>query len=223
MRQYYCYLVFLILTNYALSQSQEQLNYFPLNVGDTWVLSNKQYQLKITVFDTIHICSRVFYKVQESSSINNSSSITRKRLYAYDSSGNVYRKVVIVDSSEASMQSIKLKKYIEKELPIDSSIIGVWYKTNASVKDTWKLFANSQFESREIHPYKIILESRCDTVITPNRTYYNCLRFYIEDLQESDTEYWDWLAEGVGLVKRKYLSTKAKGFILTSFKVSKNK
>jgi len=206
--------LFLIISNFVLGQTQNSLSYFPLHIGDKWTLSNQRYALEINVLDTVHINSKVFYDVKEVSSESNTTPLVNKRLYSLDSHGNVVRRIVIPDSSDISKQSLLFAKYIRKKFSIDTSLTGLWYKINANVNDAWRSMANSQFESREIHLYKITLESRTDTVKTANHVYYHCLRFYINDLQESDTEYWDWLAIGVGLVKRVYFSPKERGFVL---------
>ncbi len=193
-----------------------RLDELPLSLGNEWTLVQENYRLFLKVADTIRIGNVLFYELEEKASNSKPPSVVRKRLYTYNSAGSVLTAERLSDTSYLPMW-IKLNLIARNDISqADSFLISNWYKRGATVGESWSAVSGSPFEPSHIYPYRIILESSTDTVVTAGKTYYNCLRYYIDDLQESDSEYWDWLAEGIGIVKRVYLSPQGKPFILRS-------
>jgi len=189
--------ILIILMSNAGAQDRSKANFFPLRVGDEWNFNNDPHRLRIQVVDTSDIYGYRFYVVQETSFTDVPPPVVRRKYYTIDSLGNVLR---LADTTRFSG-------------------VYIWYKSTDSVDESWKAMANSDFLGGVIDPYKITIESRTDTVITSRGVYCHCLRFHIDNLTESDTDYWDWFAVGVGIVKRAYGNYSAKGWILTSYKL----
>jgi hypothetical protein len=100
-----------------------------------------------------------------------------------------------------------------------SSGISTWYNTNAEIDESWNAFG-PDIGCVELAKYRISLESRSDTVITQDQMYIGCLRFFINKIGASDTDYYVWLARGVGLVKFHNPSGVVSPCLLTNFHIS---
>lgn len=174
---------------------------FPLTPGAKWTLSSGSYLLNLRVDTVLHLGALRYSRLTELSSRNTEEPIQRTVHFAENDSGNILRLCVrnrsqISDTSNSS---------------------SIWYRFNVDVGNSWLAMANAYSDFREVHKFRITLISRSEIVNTLTGTYPNCYRFLIDDLSESDSEYYDWVAPGTGLVKRLFGQDTSKAFVLRSF------
>jgi len=193
------------------SLSQNANPYFPLDKGNKWTYSVDEYSLSAKVYDLVEIDNDLFAALEEKSIRRNEPPISRALYYRFDDRGNIERILPDVES---------LRSNVGSSPNIPRSGRSVWYKLDAKIDESWVAFGNSVFNGKEIHQFEIALLSRSDTVIVKDKVFTGCYKFYIDDLSESDTEYYDWLAKGVGLVKRSYGSDESKALKLSIFEKS---
>lgn len=127
------------------------------------------------------------------------------REYWVDDSGSVYRHVVGCDS----LVRYNINTLKRKRIPNDG--ISLWYNMNAQPGQAWTAWANvesplwlSRIGKLTIDEYRIIMETNEDTVRIGATLLSGCVRFRIEDLYASSSTYYDWIAYGYGLVRRKW-------------------
>lgn len=182
--------------------------YFPLDKRNKWTYSVDEYSLSVKVYDFVEIDNDLFAAIEENSTRSDEPPITRTLYYRFDDRGNVERILKDVEILRSNVGS-------SPNIPQNGR--SVWYKLDAKIDESWFAFGNSVFNRKEIHQFKITLLSRSDTVIVKDERFTGCYKFYIDDLSESDSEYYDWLAKDVGLVKRSYGSNESKALRLSVF------
>ncbi len=192
---------------------QFENRFFPLHNGNTWNYKTDKYSLLISVKEIVSIDKNHFSLVEELSSSGDGNPVIRTKLYRCNLNKNI--ETIVTD-----FKSVRSNIFSTKEV-LDSGI-SLWYKFDAKVNESWQAFGNTLFDKKVISKFKITLASINDTVLANDTTYINCYKFCIDDLYESDTEYYEWYAKDIGLVKRVFQNESNKGFVLTSFKIAKH-
>lgn len=187
-------------------------SYYPLQNGNAWNYKTDEYSLLISVKEIVTIDKNHFNLVEELSSSGDGNPFIREKLLRCNERNNIELMVADFNSIRSNIGS-------SKEVPDKG--ISVWYKFDAKVNESWQAVGNALFDKKVISKFKITLASINDTVFANDTIYTNCYKFYIDDLYESDTEYYEWYANDIGLVKRVFQNESNKGFILTSFKKAK--
>lgn len=181
-----------------IQEAHRSAEVYPLATHNKWSLVSGAYELSVTVDSTIRIDQSAVFVLTEKS--HGTTAVTRRILFFSDKRGNVHR----LTSMGGSLREDT------------TGMASVWYKFDARVGESWYAIASSQFNSTELHRYRITLQSKRDRINAAAGSFRRCYRFYIDDLSESDTEYSDWIAPGTGLVKRSYGRNLDTGFLLDS-------
>jgi hypothetical protein len=186
---------------------RNQNPYFPINIGNEWNYKSGAYYLDIKIKGLVQLDKYYFAIAEENNStMGDDKPISRTIFYRYDKDKNVLRHIYINENH----------KYKKELIPNDG--VFMWYKFNAKINESWRTMGNDIFFPSEISDYKITLLSKSDTIIANNKKYFDCCKFHIVALSSSDSDYYEWFAKDIGLVKRCFLNESNKGFLLQSYK-----
>ncbi|MGD0339409.1 MAG: hypothetical protein ABSB78_11545 [Bacteroidota bacterium] len=211
---FFCFLI-IILFGACAQKKNIKSDYFPLEVGNEWDCRYSEYILRRSVVSTEEHDGKIFYKVEEYVAPEGKDTvlINREILFCYDDSGNVYRRINNFDS-------------LRKEFPYYETRtrdgLCLWYKFNAIPGDCWGGDANDYLLPQYVTKYKITLLSTTASVISREKTIDSCYIFKIESLSSSQPEYYEWLAKGIGIVRRSSFLDKP-GYILDTYSVNKSR
>jgi hypothetical protein len=193
---------FLMMTALLIScrseRHQSDDSIFPLTPAREVTLVKGEYALTVRVVEPIEVQGMEFYRVEETSRLGGGPSVTRTLFLSRTCDGTIVR----TPTSEG--------------LPETKSRSFIWYKCDTAVGSSWEVIANAWSDQRRIDNFRITLLSVSDTVRTPAGVFTRCCRFHIDDLNEMDTDYYDWLAPGIGIVRRQFAADTTSGFLLKS-------
>jgi len=171
---------------------------FPLGKDHERVLISEsgKYSLVLRVVDTTVNESSGFRMVSEEDYLEGSLIASQTLLFGIDSLGNLLRRAYPDDSLFA------FPTLPDNDPP--KGLVSVWYKGDARTSDSWISYANAPTYPKFLRPYTI----RLDSVFTLHAFGKNrrCLVFYVDEHGSDDSEYWDWILEGVGIIRRVYYS-----------------
>ena len=105
--------------------------------------------------------------------------------------------------------------------------MSAWYRFDAEPGTSWYAFQSSNPRGPGSLLSQIELISKTEVVTTDLGVFYDCYKFHIWAVDYSSGGYYDWIAKGVGLVKRTHLghessdvdSHELPGYILKSYEL----
>jgi len=185
--------VFLIACGITYGQFHES-ELFPMHIGYCSKLENSNCMLEIQVIKKIIYEEKELYQISET----------------------IIKGIKKISSGIYYLHENKIGD-IEKFCRLDSLINKAnksfdWYKKNVKVGESWITYSDSYFNNNSFHKYKITLISKLDTVTIGKKLFKKCYKYFIDDLSEKDTEYYDWIVPGLGLVKRTFISDLSNSF-----------
>ncbi|MGD0339406.1 MAG: hypothetical protein ABSB78_11530 [Bacteroidota bacterium] len=215
MKFYFSYLVLIILFGACIQKKNIRSDYFPLEIGNKWECRYSEYILRRSVVSTEEHDGRIFYKVEEYVAPEGKDTvlINREILFCYDDFGDVYRRIYNFDS-------------LKKELPYfqKHSRDGLcpWYKFDGLPGDCWTGDADDYLFPQHMIRYRITLLSTSASVTLREKVIDSCYIFKIESLSSSQPAYYEWLAKGIGIVRRSS-SLNETGYNLDSYSVNNSR
>jgi len=171
--------LFCALSTRLTAQGLDTTDYFPLRVGNTYTY----YQSLPCPPDTV--TSR--YGPWGGNLVRDTTLINGRKYF-----------ITVVAGFTVGSDTVRVDS-VGNMIVRRSGIEQVFYKFNAAVGDTWEY--RVEIGGRE-YTYKVILQSRSDTVRVHTGTFANCLRFFFDVPGMIDEEFTNWLAPNVGLVFR---------------------
>jgi hypothetical protein len=163
------------------------VDYFPLQVGNYWVLSFGGTSTidQIVTLNGIDYYRMIHVQVWPNSSITKDTAFYRKT-----ADGKVYQR-----GTKSSDEILK-------------------YDFGAASGQTWT-YAIDPTTTFNPHPMNVTLVSISDTVRLGNDTIRSSYRYYYDVPQTADEETIVWLAPGIGIVKKVYLGGTSDRIALT--------
>lgn len=180
--------------------------FFPLDHGRLWVYSGPNgAKMLRKVVDEAFVKGE-WHSVIEERNYSSSLKDSTVRRIGYRSVGN---RILRIRLSAGIHDSTRYSS-----APSTMPETSTWYDFGRLPGDQWFAYGNSMFFSHEIHEYQITLIAKDETLVVGDKTYSSCFKFFFDDLSESDSEYFEWIAEDVGLVKRVFVDENGPGFEL---------
>jgi hypothetical protein len=174
---------------------------YPLRVGNSWSLVHGRMMLEMTAEDSVLENNLTFFVLTEIYMSEGDTVFRRSSLFRQLRNGNIQSKIVNCDAI--------MRKQGSTQGDLPNGGLSEWYKFDVPAGSAWIAYSNSSmFSQSMISPYRITCESVNDTIQIDGQTYPRCWRFLIDELPSSDEEYRDWIADGIGVVKREFISGK---------------
>lgn len=191
--------------------------YFPMKVGKLWNYTGVNSSLVLGLDNLIKQDNKWFAVMTVAEFSKRSlSANTGVCFFRYNSQGNIERWMPPPPDY--------LLDLVKNTYNADNENLYIWYKFNAPLNEPWFAIGTDHYYPRRTMLFRIRLVSITDTVVTENLTYENCYKFYIENIHVSHSDYYDWLAQDVGLVKRAFIGRKyphdsnsLPGYVLSTF------
>lgn len=189
-------------------------DFFPLEVGNEWIYRSDKFKLTIHVKDLVEIENFWFAVVEESLQSDNKG-LNVDQYYYYYGQGEIIYKLIPKD------QSLDIPK-VKQGLNALAGTAWPWIHFGSDSGYYWVTYSRSFYNYKYIDQYKITLVSQSDTIFINDKKYYNCYKYYFDDLSESDTEFYEWYVKGIGLIKRSPSGVDdASSLILVDYKIHK--
>jgi hypothetical protein len=177
-------------------------SYFPLKAGSIWKYRqpfDTSMAMMLYCSNYIEINDTVYAVLEERHYFRSRQWYFIRHFLRYDSSGSVIR---LVQEPEVHLyNNYPYRPYIIPAVNSDYYLYNFYVELN-------KRYSVEKYR----HPFDInnhrftkvdmTLLSRNDTVTTPSGTFYNCYKYYLDELLCTDEECIDLLVPNVGLVER---------------------
>ena len=166
-----------------------KINYFPFHINGEWKYRSKLGdEIVLSVISQVKINNTFALKICESKSQTTGFNSNIEWYYAKNNQGDL----------------IRLCKPANKEVSDTTNRFYLWFKFSASAGESWLTKSIDPADKNMIDQYRITLLSKSDTVHVMGKIFTNCYKYYIEDLNLWDWEYYEWVSKDVGIIKRKY-------------------